>query len=143
MKKYIILGLLTLSLNLIATDVNSIENKNTSTKQSEKLFFNLDEEAKKERAKIDENRGEVLDTLRGIIKISSGNNDEVTFFGKELFKNKPIIVIVRDELDNIKDTIKNIMSDTISIKASKLDDEDSIIIKDNSGKVLVEKRVSK
>jgi hypothetical protein len=136
MKKEILIGLILLNVNVMATDIKV--NDNNSSKEElnnskKKVIIDLDEEDAK-----NEERGGIDDIIRGIIPL--GHNDEVTFWGKD-------VVLISS---NIKVYINDIYQDAIevidgvfTIKSSQLNDGDTVTVKNKNGNTLVEKKVSK
>ena len=127
MKKYIIVGVIALSTNIFASSANSI----TEIKNTKVLVIDLDKERK------DGNKGGASDILKAVIHI--GNNDEVQFIGKNTLRSRPITIIIKDKFGEIKDSFVN----KFTIKASKLDVGDIVVIKKRRGKPLAEKRIVK
>ena len=136
MKKEILIGLILLNVNLMATDIKVNDNNSSneeSNKSKKRVIIDLDEEDAE-----NEDRGTVDDIIRGIIPL--GHNDEVTFWGKD-------VVLISS---NIKVYINNVYQDAIkvidgvfTIKASKLNDGDTVTVKNKNGNTIVEKKVEK
>ena len=135
MKKYLLIGLITLSINVMATEtVTREENNSSKTEQSNSkvLIIDLDKEAEE-----NEQRGAIDDIIKGIIPL--GHNDEVTFFGENVLLATPITITIVDKYNKIKKTL----IDVFTIKTADLNVGDSIKIRNKRDVLLVEKKVTK
>jgi len=132
MKKEIVIGLILLNINLMATDIKITDNnlsKEESNVSKKSVIINLDEEG--------DDRG-IGDIIKGIIPL--GHNDEVTFWGKDVVLiSSNIKVYINDVYQEAIEVIDGVFT----IKASKLNDGDRVTIKSGNGNTLVEKRVEK
>ena len=132
MKKEIVIGLILLNINLMATDIKITDNnlsKEESNISKKRVIINLDEEG--------DDRG-IGDIIKGIIPL--GHNDEVTFWGKDVVLiSSNIKVYINDVYQEAIEVIDGVFT----IKASKLNNGDRVTIKSGNGNTLVEKRVEK
>ena len=136
MKKEILIGLILLNMNLMATDIKVNDNnssKEESNTSKKRVIIDLDEEDAE-----NEDRGAVDDIIRGIIPL--GHNDEVTFWGKDVVLiSSNIKVYINDVYQEAIEVIDGVFT----IKASKLNNGDTITVKNKNGNTIVEKKVNK
>ena len=133
MTKYLLLGLLTFNLNVMAkTTVESKENNVSKEEKTKTYIIDLD----KERKEADE-RGIVEDIIKGIIPL--GHNDEVTFIGKKVLISRGIKVYINDVYQESIKVIKR----TFTLKTADLKVGDKVTVKTKKGTPLVEKKVVK
>ena len=130
MKKYIILGVIALSVNVMALNQYSLDYIVLENKEKKVLEIDLDYERE------NGNRGGGADILRAVIYI--GNNDEVKFIGNNTLMGRPIIIEIKNKLSVVKKTIVNVFT----IKTSDLSVGDTVVIK-KRGKIIAEKKVVK
>ena len=136
MKTEILIGLILLNVNLMATDIKINENNSSTVElniSKKTVIIDLDEEDAE-----NEDRGAVDDIIRGIIPL--GHNDEVTFWGKDVVLiSSNIKVYINDVYQEAIEVIDGVFT----IKASKLNDGDMVTIKSGNGNTLVEKKIKK
>ena len=130
MKKYIIAGVIALSVNVMALTQHSVEYTIFENKEKKVLEIDLDYERE------NGNKGGGADILRAVISI--GHNDEVKFIGSNTLMGRPIVIEIRNKLNKVKKTIV----DTFTIKTSDLAVGDTVVII-KRGKVIVDKKVVK
>ena len=132
MKKEIVIGLILLNINLMATDIKITDNnlsKEESNISKKRVIINLDEEG--------DDRG-IGDIIKGIIPL--GHNDEVTFWGKDVVLiSSNIKVYINDVYQEAIEVIDGVFT----IKASNLNNGDRVTIKSGNGNTIVDKRVKK
>ena len=120
----------------MATDIKINENNSSTVElniSKKTVIIDLDEEDAE-----NEDRGAVDDIIRGIIPL--GHNDEVTFWGKDVVLiSSNIKVYINDVYQEAIEVIDGVFT----IKASKLNDGDTISVKNKNGNTLVEKKVNK
>ena len=133
MKKYLLLIIIALNLNVMATETTQASENNISKEEKTKTYIiDLD----KERKEADE-RGIVEDIIKGIIPL--GHNDEVTFFGKKVLISRGIKVYINDVYQESIKVIKR----TFTLKTADLKVGDKVTVKTKKGTPLVEKKVVK
>ena len=105
---------------------------NSKKEKPKKIIIDLDKETKDDGLK-----GGVFETIFGSILM--GNNDEVSFIGKELFIATPIKLYINGKW---KATVKSVKG-IFKIKGSEVNDGDVVTIENRFKKKLVEKKVVK
>jgi len=110
---------------------STLNNENNRT--IKRFLIDVDKEIKKSSLK-----GLILGSTKEDI-LSIGNNDEVSFVGKEVFLATPIYLLINGERKKI------ILSseDELVVKGSRVTDGDTIVIKNRFGKQLIKRKVEK
>jgi len=131
MKKYIVAGVLSMSINLFANINTNSYSSIIEERGKNVLVVDLD------KAKEDGKKGGASTILKGIISI--GHNDEVKFIGENSLMARPITITITSKMNKLKKTLV----DVFTIKTSDLAVGDTIRIKNKRGKVKVEQKVKK
>ena len=126
MKKYIVAGMIALSMSSTVVNADTIKEENGV----KILVVELDKEGK------NNNKGG-SDILKAVIHL--GNNDEVEFMGELTLMARPITIEIKDKFNKVKKTLV----DVFTIKSSELAVGDTVVITNRRGNPLAEKKVEK
>ena len=127
MKKYIVAGMIALSMSSTVVNADTIKEENGV----KILVVELDKEGE------NNNKGSASDILKAVIHL--GNNDEVEFIGKNTLMARPITIEIKDKFNKVKKTLV----DVFTIKSSELAVGDTVVITNRRGNPLAEKKVEK